>query len=199
MRYFKTLGLAALATAALAAFVGTASATELTCSSNKVMCSASTSLHAEAEATLTFHPPIGDINCTRSTFAATTSNTGSASETVTASVSAFTFTGCNATVKVTDTGSFSIHTRTESANNNGTLTSSGLTITFVFAGFHCSYATLNTDIGTITGSTTTSSTATLDIEATIPFDGGESGAFCGKSAAWTGSYKFTSPDFLNID
>jgi len=200
MRYFKVFGLVALAAAAVTAFAGsgTASATELTCSSG-TMCSAATALHAESEGTVTFHPPIGDVNCTGSTFAGTTSNTGGPTETVSANLTTLTLTGCNATVHVFTAGTLEIHTRNMNADNNGTVTSNNFTFTIEFAGFHCLYKTVNTDIGTLTGSATTSATATLDIEAIVPREGGRSGAFCGSTAPWTGSYKFTSPDYLNVD
>jgi hypothetical protein len=197
MKYVKMFGLAALA-AALMAFVaaGTASATELDNATGMV--TTGSSITAAAEGTTTLHPPIGDISCTASTVAGTTSNTGSSTETVKGNLSSLTFTGCNATVTVLKAGSLEIHTQETAKNNNGTLTSSGAEVTVVFAGFHCIFTTSNTDIGTLTGSANTGSTATLDISANIPRTGGTSGVFCGSTAAWTGSYKVSNPDTLNV-
>lgn len=72
-------------------------------------------------------------------------------------------------------------------------------MTVEVSGFHCIYKTSSTDIGTLTGSANTESNPTLDIEATIPRTGGRSGAFCGSTAKWTGSYKVTAPNPLNVD
>jgi hypothetical protein len=205
MKYLKMLGLAAVAAGAMMAFVGagTASATELTCSAG-VMCAAPTHIHAVNEGTVTLDPIFGSITCTESTVTGRAS-TGSSSTTVVsvnergeaAELEALTFGGCNATITVEKKGSLEIHTRTANADNNGTLTSKNAQIKIVFSGITCTATTAatGTDIGTVTGSSTTSSTATLDIEATIPLDG----AFCGGSAQWTGNYKVTTPDFLNID
>jgi hypothetical protein len=199
MKYVKMLGLAACA-AALMAFVvaGTASATVLTGAGGSTL-GTGTAISSEAEGTTTLHPPIGDISCTGSTVAGEVTNAGGASETVKGPISSLTFSGCNAEVVVLEPGSLEIHTKTASADNNGTLTSSGAKVTVTFVGFHCIFTTSSTDIGTVTGSATTGGAATLDIEATIPRTGGRSGAFCGSTAAWTGSYKVTSPNPLNID
>jgi hypothetical protein len=72
-------------------------------------------------------------------------------------------------------------------------------VTVELLGLHCIFNTSNTDIGTFTGSANAGANATLDIEATIPRTGGRSGAFCGSSAQWKGSYKVTSPKPLAVD
>ena len=204
MKYLKMLGLAAIAAGALMAFVGagTASATELTCSAG-VMCAAPTHIHAVNEGTVTLDPIIGNIECTESTVTGR-ANTGSSTTTVesvnekgaASELEALTFGGCNATITVEKKGSLEVHTRTASADGNGTLTSKGAQIKIVFNGITCTATTgTGTDIGTLTGSKNTKSTATLDIEATIPLDG----AFCGGSASWTGKYLVTTPDYLDVD
>lgn len=226
MKYVKMLGLLAVAAAALMAFAGTASATQLTDASGNVL-GVGTVIHAEAESTVTLHPPIGDIECSGSTVKGSITNAGGASATVSGPIdttevegkkTGLTFTGCNATVTVLQTGSLEIHTKTANADGNGTLTSKGTRVTVVFAGFHCIFetnATNGTDIGTLTGSKnvvkeihnpgkenevkTFGGTATLDIEATIPRVGGTSGVFCGSTAQWTGSYKVDTPDYLDVD
>ena len=160
------------------------------------MVATGSTIAAAAEGTTTLHPPIGDISCTSSSVAGTTSNTGSSTETVKGTISSLTFTGCNATVTVLKPGSLEIHSQ---GSNNGTLTSSGAEVTVVFAGFHCIFSTSNTDIGTITGSATTGSTATFDINAKIPRTGGTSGVFCGEAAEWTGSYRAHQPRHAERD
>jgi hypothetical protein len=189
---FKWLALAAFAIAFVAA--APASATEMTNGSGMV--TTGSTIAASAEGTTTLHPPIGDIECSGSEVEGTTSNTGGASETVGVKNSKLTFTGCNAEVVVLEKGTLEFHTKTANADGNGTLTSSGAKVTVTFVGFHCIFTTSSTDIGTATGSVNTGSNATLDIEATIPRTGGRSGAFCGSTAQWTGSYLFTSPEGL---
>ena len=190
--------MAATVAAFLAFAAASASATELSNETGGMMTTGST-IAASAEGTTVLHPPIGTIECKESGVEGTTSTTGGASETVKGNLSKLTFTSCNATVTVLTQGGLEIHTRTESADGNGTLTSSGTEVTVEFAGFHCIFKTNSTDLGTLTGSPTTKSNATLDIEATIPRTGGKSGAFCGSTAKWTGSYKVTKPSVLAVD
>ena len=198
MKYLKILGLAAIAAAALMAFTGTASATTLTGAGGASL-GAGTEIKSAAEGTTVLHPPIGDIECKESTVAGKTSNAGGSSETVSGNIESLTFSNCNATVTVLAKGSLEIHTKTASADNNGVLTGSGNEVTVEFVGFHCIFKTSGTTLGTVTGSATTGGSATLDIEATIPRTGGRSGAFCGSTAQWTGSYSVSSPSTLNID
>ncbi|HEX5984271.1 MAG TPA: hypothetical protein VFY69_08700, partial [Solirubrobacterales bacterium] len=63
---------------------------------------------------------------------------------------------------------------------------------------HCIYTPDNTDLGTFTGSATTKATAKLDlIGPNLPQKTTDSA--CGSSAQLTGSYTFTSPDYLDMD
>ncbi|MBO0885312.1 MAG: hypothetical protein J2P17_34270, partial [Mycobacterium sp.] len=209
MKYVKMLGLAAIAAAALMAFVGvgSASATELTCGENpEVMCPVETTIHAESEGNVTLDAPFGNVVCSGSTVQGHTTNTGGSTETVDGPITALTFTGCGSnTVTVLKFGELIIHTTKENEiNHDGTLTSTGTEVTVIHLGVHCIARTKETDLGWLTGSTTTGSTtlgstATLDISARIPIVEGEGGGLCGTSAPWTGSYKFTSPSTLNID
>lgn len=203
MRKLKSFALAAAVITALVAFAAaTASATELYTEGaegseeNNGMVVTGTTLAASAEGTTTLHPPFGDITCSGSEVEGTTSNTGGATETVSGNISKLTFTGCNATVTVITKGSLEIHETT--SEEDGTLTSNGSEVTVEFIGTHCIFKTSNTDIGTVTGSGTTEGSATLDIAATIPRTGGRSGAFCGSTAQWTGSYKLTKPKWLGV-
>ncbi len=209
LKRLRKLGLATLVVGALLASVGTgvASATELDDALGMLLPGELVS--AGAEGTTTLHPPIGDIECSGSGVAGTTFNTGSSTETVRVSIGDLWFNGCNATVTVLAKGSLEFHTpyalnergelaQKSTSNNNGTLTSSGTEITVEFVGSHCIFKTNGTDIGTLTGSANTKGTATLDIEAVIPRTGGRSGAFCGTTAQWTGSYGILSPGVLNV-
>lgn len=208
MKYLKMLGLAAIAAGALMAFVGagTASATELTCTrpaGTKAMCQNGEILHAEAEGHAILDSIIGNIEC-GSTVEIEQTGTGGAGETVTGAIRTLNFTGCTngAVVSVLKKGTVEIHTDPndpEGVSGNGTLTSSGAEVTVELLGVHCIFETKATDIGTLTGATTATNArkelthmATLDISATIPRTGGRSGAFCGESAPWTGSYTVTS-------
>ena len=199
MSKLKALTLAAAVFAVFGAFAAAASATELSTESESGMVTSGTTIAAEAEGTTVLHPPIGDIECKKSSVSGKTSNTGSSTETVSGSIESLSFTECNATVTVLTKGSLEVHTRETNVDLNGTLTSTGTEVTVEFAGFHCIFKTNSTDLGTLTGSQATEGSATLDIAATIPRTGGKSGAFCGSTAQWTGSYKITNPSVLVVD
>ena len=190
MKYLKMFGLAALAAALMAFFaVGTASATILEDDSQKL--STNSLITAESEGTTELHPPFGSINCKKSHVGGKTTNEGGAGVNVSGDITALSWGECNATVTVLQKGTLSIaHT----SGSNGTLSGTGQQVTVVYLGFHCIFSTNNTKLGTVTGGTT----ATLDIEATIPRTGGNSGAFCGTTAQWTGSYSVSTPDTLKV-
>jgi hypothetical protein len=207
MKYIKMLGLAAVAAAALMAFVGasTASATQLTSTDGAIL-KEKDFIHAENEGKVILDPPFGAIECSQSTVSNKITNAGSSTTTVVGSVEALTFTLCNATVSVLKKGTLEFHTETGTEgtknNNNGTLTSSGAEVTVEFLGTHCIFSTNNTHLGTVTGYTaakTLEHHATFHISATIPRTGGSSGVFCGSTAAWTGAYTITTPKTLHID
>jgi hypothetical protein len=188
MSKLKSFAFVAGLVAAFMAFAAaSASATELTNGSGEMITSGS-GIAAEAEGTTVLHPPFGNIECKNSSVSGKTTTTGGATETVSTSIESLSFTECNATVTVLAKGTLEIHTRTESADGNGTLTSSGTEVTVEFVGTHCIFKTSSTDIGTLTGAQGAEGSATFDIAATIPRTGGRSGAFCGSTAQWTGSY-----------
>ena len=198
MKYLKVFGLAAVVAAAVMAFVaGSASATELTCGSS--MCPVGTATQLKSEGYTIFDSLAGKLECEFEVEGAT-ANTGGSGETVNVNISAFSVIRCTDGAKFTvlQNGSFEVHGI--AGTSNGTLTSSGAEWTTETGGTHCIYRTSATDIGTLTGSNTTSSEkATLDISATIPRIGGRSGAFCGSSTPWTGSFEVTAPKPLNVD
>ena len=196
MKYIKMLGLAAIAAAALMAFVGagTASATTLTGSGGTIL-GEKTEIKSTSEGKAVLDSLIGNIEC-ESEVNGKTTNGGGTGVSVEGKIEKLSFTNCNSTVVVEAEGTLKI---TGEAGDKGDLFSSGAKVTVEKSGFHCIFETSNTTIGTVTGSTVTKATATLDISANIPRVGGRSGAFCGSSAPWTGSYKVNTPDTLSID
>jgi hypothetical protein len=115
-------------------------------------------------------------------------------------VGALSFTGC--------TGSSGVHVKKKGTliahglgSSNATITSTGAeieaTASSIFGTITCVYATNATDLGTLTGSSTTGGNATLDISAMIPRTAGSS--LCGSSGAWTGGYTVTTPANLTVD
>jgi hypothetical protein len=207
MKYVKMLGLAAVAAAALLAFVGagSASATQLTCTESegvKVFCPVGAEIHSEAEGTIELHPPIGSINCKKATGFGSLTDAGSSTTTPSGTPALTTISECNATVTVLQKGSLEVHTKNAGADNDGLFTSKGTRVTIVYLGFHCIFETnpaTGTSVGTLTGSSTTKGTPTLDLAATVPRVGGSSGAFCGSTAQMTGAISVTKPDWMDID
>jgi hypothetical protein len=201
MKYVKMLGLAAVAAAALMAFVGasTASATVLTSP-------AGTKLPAGTVITSTLEEPpavltggFKNIECKKSSVGGKTTNEGGTSETVKGTIETLTFEECNCEVVVVSKGTLEIHNIAGTAN--GTLTSSGAKVTVncstIFGNVHCIYTTNNTDLGTLTGSKTLGGkTATMDITATIPQE--ETNFLCAEESVWHAKYLVTSPDYLDV-
>jgi hypothetical protein len=186
---------AVIALALLAVAAMPASATVLTDGSGNQL-KAGTLVTAENEVTLEMHPPYGSLTCQKFHMGGSTTNDGGTNVNVTIALESLSWSECNATYTPLLKGTLSI---ASTGGGNATLSSTGTEWTTVFLGFHCIYKTNNTKLGTLTGSSTTGGNATLDIEATIPRTGGSSGAFCGSTAQLTGSYKFTTPNPMNID
>jgi hypothetical protein len=192
MKYFTMLGSIAIVAAALAGFPGTASATVITSPPGTLYTG---NIHAESEGTTTLHGSFTSVNCGKSTISTTTTSHGAG---VTASGTAFnlTFSECNFPVTVLKAGSLELH-GLGGGTGNATLTSSGAEITIQTSVANCIFTTSNTDLGTLTGSATTKSNATLDINAaSIPRTGHS--IFCGGFGTWTGSYRVWSPSSLNV-
>ncbi len=197
MEGIKKLGVLAFMLTALIAIGGsTASATELTC--NGVRCPVGTLLHGESEGKIVLHPPIGSIECKSATSEGNVTSAGSATTTPTGKTTFTQYKECNATVTVLKAGTGETHTAGASNNGNGLITSTGTEVTINYLGFHCIFSTNNTSVGEFTGSNNTGGTATFDIKATIPRTGGSSGAFCGSTAAMTGSVIMKNPDNLVV-
>jgi hypothetical protein len=141
---------------------------------------------------ISIHNPEANIECA-STLEATLETTGAG--TASGLVDALSFTGCTNgwSVSVQAAGELEVHA---TSGYNGTVTSSGATITgtldLFFFHVTCRYKTANTTVGTLTGG----NPATLHIEGKIPFHSGS--AACGKEPSqMTGDYE--TAEALYID
>jgi hypothetical protein len=208
MKHLKIMGLAAVAVAAMMAFAGTASATILTSPAGTKY---EGEIRSSAETSLTLKAGFANITCTESTVAGTPKNFGSATETVSGPIGTLSFGNANhecvlagsktvAIVTVISNGNLEIHTQEAKENGNGTLTGSGskVKIEVPSLGTTCVYGTgTGLDLGTLTGSRNTGTTATMDINAELSRE--EGGFTCANPAHWEGSYKVTVPDYLDVD
>ena len=196
MKYVKMLGLLAMAAASLMAFAGTASATTVTSPPGVTYTG-----HIEASSEnghVILHASNGvTIECAG--FATGSLTSHGAALTASGAISHLTFPGCTGgdTVTVITAGSLEAHAI---GGGNATLTSNGATITAVdgATGVACEYTTSNTHVGVVTGATTSTGHATLDINsAKIPRTGDS--ILCGSTATWTGNYKVNTPTGLTFD
>jgi hypothetical protein len=210
MKYVKMLGLLAVAAGAFMAFAGSASATQITCTNPPGTPSICTpTLIAETEAFegkphARLTGPLNlKVEC-ESKVEGTVQSHG-AGVTAKGKINSLSFFNCTngyavtvlPTASVTEPlGSLEVHSL---GGGNGTLTSSGTTVTVhTPLGFNCGYTTGATDIGTATGTTATGGTPTLDIRnALIPRT--EHSGLCGATGTWNGNYIVTNHHWLNID
>ncbi|HSC21757.1 MAG TPA: hypothetical protein VLC07_08510 [Solirubrobacterales bacterium] len=193
MKHLKMLGLAAIAVAALMAFLGagTASATVI-CKNNlsTEKCSEpylkGTVGTASAEDSIKVTGPFSLLidTCAESTVTGTQNNNGGPTEAVTSTLTSLTFGKCTRPTTVVSPGTGSL--QWIAGTDNGTLTTSGTTVVIhEIPGFGtCAYVTSNTKIGTATGG----NPGTLDLSATIPSE--TSGC---PSGTLSGHYVATSP------
>ncbi|HEX6602760.1 MAG TPA: hypothetical protein VF030_08970 [Solirubrobacterales bacterium] len=191
MKYVKTLGIMVASVAALLAFAATASATAIT-SGGSVYTG---TVQASSEGHVALHGPLGIKAECNSSFAGSIASHGAAT-TTTQTLSTVSFPGCTNgyEIHVTTLGHFGWHWW---FGGNARLTSTSLVIDLTTPlGFNCVYSTNNTEIGTVTGSSTTGGKATVDVSGAIPRTGGS--AFCGSSGTLTGSYVINTPSNLNV-
>jgi hypothetical protein len=197
MKYMKMLGLAAIAAAALMAFVGasTASATVL-CKTNASPCPEHYPSGTTVEATLKsgtsalLEAGFANITCTSSTVTGKTSNTGGANETVKGAISTLSFSNCNATVTTIKNGELEIHA---TGKGNGSLVGKGSEVTVAIGSTSCVYGTsTGTTLGTLTGGTP----ATMNVKASLTRISG--GFLCASPATWTATYTVTKPTTLFV-
>jgi hypothetical protein len=207
MKYLKTLGLAAIAAAGLMALLGagTASATVL-CETTVSPCPAGWDVVAGWHYHKTIEPGTsvvvtdsfgGLINtCTTGTITGTETNTGSSTTTVSGHDSIVSLgnvlTPCTRPVTTVTAGSEEIHHI--SGTDNGTVTSTGMTLIIhsvpLFGS--CQYSTSNSDIGTVTGTSTTGGAPTFDMLGTLASENG-----CPKGTL-EGSYLYAGSTNFNV-
>lgn len=201
MKYVKMLGLAAVAAAALMAFVGagTASAETTLCKVTETPCSSTnmypvgteikSSLVAGTKAVLTPAGELPTIECEASAVEGKTETT----TTPEGKISTLSFTKCNQTVETVETGKLQIH---YDAEHNGTLTASGVRVRVkaLFGALSCDFGgEVNAGL-TVTGG----APAKVDATATIPMIQKTGSINCPESAVWHAEYNVTSPNPLYI-
>jgi hypothetical protein len=206
MKYVKMLGLAAVAAAALMAFAGASSASASVLCKTKVNangnCPAGWGYSGEIHA-VTEEPSVltgtTSMECKESTISGNlTEGTATSTETPNGAVTVFSIGTCNCEMIMVKTGTLELHAIKDTGN--GTLTSNGTELTIncstIFGKVHCIYITSNTDLGELTGSTTTGATPTIDITAEIPQ--AVTSSLCSERTVWHAKYKVTTPDTLDV-
>lgn len=197
MNYLKMLGLAAVAAAALMAFVGagTASATVI-CKTEPTagVCPegwdypAGTKGGASLVTSASLHSTGGalEATCAGSTVEGTSENTGSATTTVKSTLTTLTWGNCSQTTDTLSPGRGELHWIP--GTNNGTLTTIGTEVTVVIAGLSCVFGTgTGVDMGTTVGG----NPGSLMVNAVISKVGGS--FLCPSDTVMEGKYVATSP------
>jgi len=199
MKHLNMLGLAAVAAAALMAFVGASTATATTLTSGATAMKVGDEIHAINSGTGTLTTTYKNITCTESTVKGVISNAGGVGVEASASIEKqwLTWGGCNCEVKTLAGGAISINGEDE---NKGTVTSNGAEVTTtcnstLFGTVHCIYSTFGgTDLGTLKGGTG----AKIEMkENNIPRL--TTNALCAEKAHWDATYVVDSPATLNVD
>ncbi len=204
MKYLKMLGLAAVAAMALMAFMGAsaASATQMdkVTATGIVPIVVGDTLHATQDAGTTINltdtagNPID--TCKESTVHGLITDAGSPTTTVKGSINSLTWGGCTQTTTTLANGELEVHTI--AGTDNGTITSIGSLVTINVFGVSCRYGTGGgVDIGTLTGKTSSTEHATMDINAILNEQ--EPKQFlCPDTGKWVGTYKVTTPTGLYV-
>lgn len=209
MKYMKMLGLAAIAAAALMAFVGasSASATVLckvtpeganaTCPSTQDY-PAGTKIESTLEAGTTAILESGSTvldTCTASTVAGETKTTGSATETVKGPITTLSWgtaaTPCSKTTDTISKGELEIHWI--KGTHNGTLVGKGSEVTINTIFGTCVYGS---STGITFGTVESGSPAKIAINAVVPKISGNFA--CPETSRWTANYTVTSPTPLYV-
>lgn len=196
MKYVKMLGLAAVAAAALMAFVGagSASATVL-CKTATNPCTSKWALGTEVRFSLKsgtsaiWKGQQGETlkTCTGADLRGKISNAGSAFETVKLQITENSWTSCTVPTTTVKLGELEIHSITGSTNGTMTLKGAEFTTKDNFFG-DCSYgAGTGIDLGTLTSSGT--GDAVIDVSATLL----PTGLGCCPQVSWAEEFTLTSP------
>ncbi|HEX5928173.1 MAG TPA: hypothetical protein VFY48_02160 [Solirubrobacterales bacterium] len=195
MKHLKTLGLAAVAVAALMATAGAGSASATVfCKENATPCPAEKrwAVNTEFKSSLeagqaVIKAGLAEIKCGKSNVNGSISNAGAEGAPVILKLEQFSFEECGCPVTTLKPGSMS------AAWTNGTM-NAGLTIantqvTFNCMG-HCIYG--EGPLGALTGG----AMATMDVDATLNKVAG--GAFCPATATLEADYTVTAPEPLYV-
>jgi len=202
MKDLKMLGLAAVATAALTAFVGASSASAaVLCKTKTDPCKSlvkngetlSSQLVAKKKAriNITFHV----VECNKSTIVSKVTKEGGKGAVPEANIETLSFTECNCELLVMKKGTFYVsHTV---GTDNGTVFGTGQEIVTqcVPDQVKCTWVTNNTPLGELKGG----NPAILDVDAVLAINKAASNPLCEEEAFWTGEYEFTSPNPLYVE
>jgi hypothetical protein len=210
MKYVKMLGLAAVAAAALMAFVGagTASATVLCntetspCTGTKYGVGQKIESHLKGGTEAVLVAGFATVKCTTSVVNGAVTAAGSSSATVVGNITTLDFTNCNCTVAALENadktfGQLEIH---YTSSGDGTLTGKNSRVTINCSGVSCIFGTAatGTTIGTVTGA----KIATLKAEAKLPYVAGDASNFIctagSGTGSWTANYEVTNPENLYV-
>jgi hypothetical protein len=188
MKYFKSLGMLAVAAAALMALATSASADYVTTTTGGAT-QTSEIIHAVSEGGhVRLNTSLPVIECSSTVQGKVETHTGGTSgDAAEGAITALTFTSCTNSWHVTTAvlGRLWIDW---TSGHNGVVTSSGTTVTATRFFVPCNFETKHTKLGTVTGG----SPATLHIEARIPLESSSS-ELCGRGdVIWEGNYITTS-------
>jgi hypothetical protein len=197
MKHLKMLGLAAVALAAMMAYTAaSASATELY--SGATTQGVGTKIVSSLSGTASLTTTGGTVldTCTGGTVTGEITAAGSATSTTigTVATSGVTWSGCTKTTDTLEGGELEIHWI--AGTHNGTVTGKKFKVTVVVSesfGGTCSYTLgTSTHLGTLIGTTTAPSQATLAINAVVNGAAGNS-FLCPSDTKWVANYTVTSP------
>jgi len=201
MKHLRTLGLAAMAIAAVMAFTAaSASATELY--GNGTTLKAGTLLTSTLSGTASLTTTGGTVldTCTGGSVSGKTSNTGSSGVAVSGNVekTGVTWTGCTKTTDTLEGGSLEI---AYTSGLNGSVSGKGFKVTVEMVaefGGTCSYTlgTAGTKLGELKGAT--SGDATLAINAVVNGASGNS-FLCPSDTKWVANYTVTSAKVFDAE
>ena len=193
MKHVKILGLLAMAAASLMAFAGSASAAPTLTSPKGTEYTGELHMTLEPGTSLVLKAGI-EWSCTESTVKGKVEVNNETE--VEGKNSIWSFGNCTKDTNVRLPGSLTI-------TNAGTVFTKNSRIeiveTTIFGNITCFYGaeTKSVDIGTLTDSSVTGSTATLDLSTTeLQREAGSNTSFCNERATWTGKYLVTTPDQL---
>jgi hypothetical protein len=195
MKYAKMLGLLAVAASALMAFAGTASA--LLTNPTGTVLNKGAKIHAVNHGGHLILDPasLPAFECASTLEGEVESNGGTNVKLTSFTLGSPVGTCTNSWhVTTVATGTLIVQGDGKAGTYEGTVFSSGMTITATRLGIECHYSTNATHIGTIAGG----NPATLVVEANLTLHGGST--FCGhlgSTSFWFGAYQTTAPLYID--